>query len=66
MVGLLSQIAPELPVAKTGMAFDVAIHLLHGGQVAWATAPWTFESRWDDQTISALRCAWICGQSKEG
>lgn len=39
------------------------IHLLAGGQAAWATSNWTFEGRLGDQPISApLRCTWICEQ----
>ena len=48
-------------------AADVTIHLLHGGQSAWATSLWTFEGRLGDQTISApLRCTWICEQREQG
>jgi ketosteroid isomerase-like protein len=48
-------------------ATDVAIHLLRGGQAAWATSLWDFEGRLGDQTISAaLRCTWVCEQREQG
>ena len=48
-------------------ATDVDIHLLTGGQAAWATSLWTFEGRLGDQTIAApLRCTWVCEQREAG
>jgi ketosteroid isomerase-like protein len=48
-------------------ATDMDIHLLTGGQAAWATSLWTFEGRLGDQTIAApLRCTWVCEQREAG
>lgn len=44
-------------------ADEPEVHLLAGGQAAWATSNWTFAGRLGDQRVSVpLRCTWICEQ----